>query len=207
MKTIAGPFRMCSLFAAQKRDSFYVWRDGLSISGRIALSLFAAALIGVSAQVCIPLPFTPVPLSLQTFAIAASAVALGGVWGILSTIVYVGLAALGMPWLAEGMGGWQVVTGSTFGYIMGFVFVSAALGAFSRSAASRRWLPSWAVMFAANTGLLLLPGTLWLWGWTHWTGHPVDFSQALAMGFLPFVAVDFFKSCAASAIVSRLAKR
>ena len=109
MKAITGTWGAWCGGAARRRASFYAWRDGLTLPGRAALSLAGAGFIGLCAQVIVPLPFTPVPLSLSTFAVAATAVTLGRGWGTLSVGFYVMLAALGMPWLTGGRGGFEAI--------------------------------------------------------------------------------------------------
>ena len=194
-------------FAARQRFSFYTWRDGLSLSGRLGLTFAAAAFIGLCAQIAVPLPFTPVPLTLETFAVASMAVVLGGGFGALAAAAYVGLAALGMPWLIGAKGGWAAVMGPTGGYLFGFMLMAAVLGRFAQNPARCRWLPMWAALFTADALLILLPGTLWLWVWFSAAGHPVTFGEALSKGFFPFILADLLKSGLASTVVGWLGRR
>ena len=193
--------------AAQQRFSFYAWQDRLSVSGRMGLALAGAAFIGLCAQVAVPLPFTPVPLTLQTFAVAGVAVALGWNWGALAAALYVGLAALGMPWLIGAKGGLAALAGPTGGYLCGFLLMAAALGRFAQNPARCRWLPMWAALFTADMLLILLPGALWLWVWFGAAGHPIAFADALGKGFFPFVAADLLKSALAAVAVGWLGRK
>jgi len=193
--------------AAQRRFSFYAWLKDLSVSGRIGIAVAAAAFIGLCAQVAVPLPFTPVPLTLQNFAVAAVAVILGQGWGALATVLYVGLAALGMPWLVGARGGLLAVAGPTGGYLFGYMLMAATLGRFAQNPARCRWLPMWAALFGIDALLVLLPGTLWLWAWFAMTGHTVTFADALGKGFFPFMAGDLMKSGLTSVIVGWLGRR
>ena len=197
----------CRNRAGERREAFYAWRDRLGTTGRFVSALAAAVLIGLSAQVAIPLPFTPVPLTLQTFAVAASGVVLGRGWGGLAAAAYVALAALGMPWLAGGLGGWHATTGSTFGYMLGFAPLAMALGWYAAQPSRCRWLPTWGAFFLADMLLILLPGTLWLWGWLAWQGRPAPLAEAFALGFLPFLAADLFKSAMTSVVLAWLGRR
>ncbi|NBV90435.1 MAG: hypothetical protein EBR84_03405, partial [Actinobacteria bacterium] len=74
----------------------------------LTLILGLTAFTALCAQVSIPLPFTPVPLTLQTFAVLAGAAALGAERAVLAQSLYVGLAWLGLPILAEHKGGSEV---------------------------------------------------------------------------------------------------
>ena len=206
MSAIPGMVGILATGAARRRASFYAWRNGLGIGGRLALTLAAAAVIGVSAQISFPLPFTPVPLTLQTFALASTAVCLGWGWGVLAPILYVGLAALGLPWLAGLKGGGSAVAGSNGGYLLGFVLMSLALSAFAGKPSRCRWLPTWLALYISDAALILAPGTLWLYVWLQANGAAATWGDAFAKGFLPFVIVDFFKSGAAALVVAWLGR-
>jgi len=193
--------------ASRQRFSFYAWRDRLGLSGRIGLAVAAAAFIGLCAQVTVPLPFTPVPLTLQNFAVAAGAVALGRGWGVLAVAAYVGLAAMGMPWLVGARGGLLAVTGPTGGYLFGYMLVAGAISRFAQNPTRCRWLPMWAALFTADVLLVLVPGALWLWLWFAASGHPVGFEDALVKGFFPFLAGDLLKSGLTSVAAGWLGRR
>ena len=102
-----------------------VVRDGVLIVG-------FALLTALGARISIPLGFTPVPITGQTFAVLLSGAALGSVRGSAAQFVYVALGAIGLPFYAadaEGArGGWDLATGSTAGYLVGFVVAAALVG-------------------------------------------------------------------------------
>ncbi len=79
----------------------------------VALVIGFALLTALSAQVVIPLGFTPVPITGQTFAVLLAGGLLGARRGAASQALYLGLGAIGLPFFAEGTGGWEVVTGLT----------------------------------------------------------------------------------------------
>ena len=83
----------------------FSWRRGLGLAGNVMLSLCFAGLTGLAAQVRVPLPFTPVPITGQVFAVLLGGVFLGGGYGALSQILYLGMGAAGVPWLAGGGSG------------------------------------------------------------------------------------------------------
>ena len=67
-----------------------------------------AAFVGLSAQVAIPLPFTPVPLTLQTFAVLLAGAALGSLRGVMAMSLYAVAGIAGVPWFAEGSSGFTM---------------------------------------------------------------------------------------------------
>ena len=96
----------------------------------VGFALFTALM----AQIEFPLWFTPVPITGQTFAVLLAGAALGWRAGLASQALYVGLGAVGLPFYSGGDGGWNVVTGATGGYLVGFIAAAA-------SASSRRESP------------------------------------------------------------------
>ncbi|MDR3358941.1 MAG: biotin transporter BioY [Desulfovibrio sp.] len=193
--------------AGRGRRSFYDWRDGMSPIGRLCLMFAAAAGIGLCSRVAIPLPFTPVPLSLQTFGVAAAAVTMGRGWGGASVATYAACIALGAPWTVSGLGGLAVFAGPTAGYLLGFVLEGAALNLFAANPARCRWFPMWGAIFVCDAVFVLTPGTLWLWGWLESAGQPVTLMDAAAKGFFPFIFADIVKSGLTAAIVGWLGRQ
>ncbi len=104
------------------------WRYELSIPKKLALALGMAALTGLVAQVRFPLPWSPVPITGQTFAVLLAGVLLGRWWGGASLAFYAGIGAVGLPWFAGWSGGFAAITGPSGGYIMGFVLAALFLG-------------------------------------------------------------------------------
>jgi biotin transport system substrate-specific component len=189
------------------RRSFYEWRDGMGSVGRLCLILAAAAGIGLCSRIVIPLSFTPVPLSLQTFGVAVAAVTMGRGWGTACIAVYIAGIALGVPWTVSGAGGPAVFAGPTTGYLLGFMLEVTALSFFTADPARCRWLPLWGAVFACDVVLILLPGTLWIWGWLEAAGQPATLLDAAAKGFFPFIAVDVVKSGLSAAVAGWLGRR
>ena len=87
-----------------------------------------AALTAAAAQYRIPLGFTPVPITGSTFAVLLSGAALGMRLGAASQVVYLLMGAVGLPVFTDGGSGIEVITGSTGGYLVGFVFGAALIG-------------------------------------------------------------------------------
>ena len=87
----------------------------------LTLIVLSALFVAAIAQVKIPLPFTPVPLTGQTFAVLLVAAVLGSKRGAASIVLYIALGAFGLPIFAGGASGMAYLTGATLGYLVGFV--------------------------------------------------------------------------------------
>ncbi len=181
-----------------KYDAFR-WRYELSIPKKLALALGMAALTGLLAQVRFPLPWSPVPITGQTFAVLLAGVLLGRWWGGISLAIFAGLGAVGVPWFS----GWASGFGATGGYIIGFILAALFLGHFTdKYVRSRSFLSMLVLMLSANFVLIYIPGLIWLGLWLNVVaGAPAaSFAALLGMGFVPFIAGDITKAVAAAAI-------
>jgi biotin transport system substrate-specific component len=157
----------------------------------VALTLAGAGVTGLLAQVSIHLPFTPVPVTLQTFAVLLVGASLGSARGAAAMALYAVAGALGAPWFAAGSSGWG---GASFGYILGFVVAAALVGALTdRGRADRRVLTT-AAQFALGTVVVYAVGATWLAVALH-----VDAAHAFELGVRPFLAVDALKIILAAA--------
>lgn len=182
--------------------SFHSWRKQASLAQKLLLTLGMAALTGLAAQIQIPLPGTPVPITGQTFAVLLSGVLLGRVWGGASQAIYVGLGALGLPWFAGLKGGSMVVFGLTGGYLLGFVLAAVFLGAMTESrAGSKNYFSLIGLMWFASFVLIQVPGlsVLALW-FKVTTGTVPSLQEILNLGFLPFVPGDVIKILLAASV-------
>src|SRR5690606_9926368 len=92
----------------------------------------------LAAQVVIPVPGSPVPVTLQTFAVLVTAAALGSARGALAQLVYLAAGVVGMPVFADGKGGFDAVFGATGGYLLGFVLAAYVVGWLSQRGADRK---------------------------------------------------------------------
>jgi biotin transport system substrate-specific component len=184
------------------RFRFFRYRFEADAARKAALALGFAALTGVAAQVRIPLPFTPVPITLQTFAVLLTGVALGARWGGASQTAYVGLGAAGVPWFAGASAGLGTILGPTGGYIVGFVFAAALVGYLVDRHVEARSLPALLGLFlVANFVVIYGFGLPWLYGWlTLVTGSPLTVTELLTMGLFPFVLGDLVKILGAAAV-------
>jgi biotin transport system substrate-specific component len=158
----------------------------------VALVIGAAVLTGLAAQVAIPLPFTPVPLSLQTFTVLLSAAALGPYRAGAAMLLYVAAGISGVPWFAEQRSG---VGFPSFGYLIGFIAAALLVGALARRGADRS---------LAGAALTMILGNLVIYA----IGVPylamaigVDLPTAIGLGLTPFLAGDGLKILLATGLL------
>ena len=158
----------------------------------ILLVIGAAALTGLAAQVVIPLPFTPVPITLQTFTVLLAGAALGPWRGGAAMLLYLVAGSLGVAWFANGESGFG---GPTFGYIVGFVVAASVVGALASRGADRTVSGTVAIMVLGNL-IIYAFGVPWLMAST---GMPLF--VALEAGLWPFVIGDALKIALAAGLL------
>jgi biotin transport system substrate-specific component len=158
----------------------------------IALVVGGAIFVGLTAQVSIPLPFTPVPLTLQTFSVLLVGAALGSIRGASSMALYLLAGVAGVPWFANHQSGWAF---ASFGYIVGFVAAAWLVGWLAERGADRRVVPTIGMMALGNVVIYVLGivGLMVLAG--------MSFGKALALGVLPFLIGDVIKSLLAAVLL------
>ncbi len=127
----------------------------------VLLVLAGTALVAASAQVSIPLPFTPVPITGQTFAVVLVGAALGPMLGFASLFLYLVIGIAGAPVYADGDHGWDTSLGPTGGYLIGFIAAAVVTGALAERKWDRRFPSSLAAMLTGNV-LIYIPGLIWL---------------------------------------------
>jgi biotin transport system substrate-specific component len=152
-----------------------------------ALVVTFTLLTAVAAQITFHLPWTPVPITGQTFAVLLAGGALGARRGALSQGLYVVLGAIGLPFYADGEGGWTAATGATAGYLVGFVLAAALVGWLAERRQDRNVLTSIEAMLA-GTAVIYACGVTWL-------AHDLNVSatKAIELGLTPFVIGDAVK--------------
>ena len=184
------------------RYSAYRWQDELSLIKKLALVIGMAAITGLAAQVRVPLPWTPVPITGQTLAALLAGVLLGRWYGGLSMAIYAGLGAAGLVWFSGWSGGIGHLAGPTGGYIVGFILAALFLGYVSNKYPKARSLPAMlGLMLFADFVLIYVPGLLQLHLWLNLVrGQTTSLYQVLGMGLFPFVAGDLIKVITAAGI-------
>lgn len=165
-----------------------------------AMIVAATAFIAASAQVAIPLPFTPVPLTGQTFAVLVACAALG-VWrSVLSTGLYLVAAFAGLPVLApqadgSHITGTAVASMASLGYVLGFIVAAIVVGRLAEAGFTRTPMRTAVAMVAGNLTIYAV-------------GVPVlqavtgaDFATAVAWGLTPFLIGDLIKVVLAAGLL------
>jgi biotin transport system substrate-specific component len=146
-----------------------------------------AALTALAAQVRFHLPWTPVPVTGQTFAVLLAGAVLGARAGAASQALYVVAGAVGLPVFADWSGGWAAATGATAGYLVGFVLAAALVGALAERRQDRIVLTCVPAMLA-GTAVIYLCGAWWL---ARYLGVGAD--KAIELGVSPFLIGDAVK--------------
>ncbi len=159
-----------------------------SKTSAVVLTIAFAALTALAAQWRFYLPFTPIPITGQTFAVLLSGAALGWRLGGTSQIVYVGAGLVGLPVFAGGGSGFETITGSSGGYLVGFVIAAALVGHLAERGQDRR-VDTAAAAFLLGSVTIYLFGVAWLMQVTGW-----DLPEAMAKGVAPFVVGDLVKA-------------
>lgn len=190
----------------EKRYSLFKWRRETSLLNKTILAFFMACIIGIMAQVVIPLPWTPVPITAQTFAVLMAGILLGNRWGGISLAMYLILGLVGVNWFAEFTGGYNVLFGATGGYLIGFILAALFLGYFAdRYVKSRNFRPMLVLMIVANFVLIYIPGLIGLDIWLQVVkGSTPSLFTLLSMGLLPFLLGDLIKIGGAAALTKAL---
>ena len=152
---------------------------------QIAQVVMGSLLVALAAQVTIPLPFSPVPITGQTFAVLLAAALLGGRGGAAALLLYLAEGAVGLPVFAGGLGGPAVLLGPTAGYLYGFVVAAFVVGRLCERGWDRRFRSAAAAMLLGNA-IIYGFGLPWL-------ATFVGVENVLTLGLLPFIPGDLFK--------------
>ena len=160
-------------------------RSALLVTG---FSLLTAA----AAQVVVPLPFTPVPLTGQTFAVLLTGALLGPRLGALAMLAYLAEGAAGLPFFRGGAGGVGHFSGATAGYLLAFPAAAYVTGLLAERGWDRRYVPAAAAM-ALGSFVILACG--WAWLALMFKGG----AEAFRLGVAPFLPGDVLKVALAAA--------
>ena len=172
-----------------------------SLSGKIVLAVAATAFVAACAHISIPLPFTPVPLTLQNFAVILVGLFLGPVAGFSAMVLYLAEGALGLPvFTPQSAGGLAHLMGPSAGYLFAYPLAAAAAG-WAVNALQRVTSRFRAALVAATLATLpiFLLGACWLAHLLH-LGTSATWTLAVA----PFIPGEIVKITAAAAIFSTL---
>jgi len=157
---------------------------------QLALVVGASLVTAAAAQVAVPLPWTPVPLTGQTFAVLLTGAVLGARRGFAAQVLYLAQGALGLPVFAAGAAGAAKLLGPTGGYLLAFPLAAAVTGALCERGWDRRFTTMLAAMLLGSVAIFAL-GLAWL-------ARFVPGPALLAQGLLPFVPGDLVKAALAA---------
>jgi biotin transport system substrate-specific component len=159
------------------------------------LVLGGAGFVALAAQIEIHLGFTPVPITLQTFAVLLVGAALGSVLGVAALGLYLVLGLVGAPVYAGGESGWEWIEGATGGYLVGFVLAAGVAGLLAERQWDRR-------LATAVTALLTGSVLIYVFG-LPWLAHVADlgWQETFEQGLYPFVVGDLAKLYLAGALL------
>lgn len=172
-----GEIMLKSLALGLEKNETWLFAVMQVVGASIALALFA--------QVAIPLPFTPVPLSLQTLALFFIALTLGSKKASCAVVAYLAQGSLGLPVFAGGLVNPTWFMGPRAGYLLGFVLAAWVVGYLSEENQRKSFFKTLLIL-SFGEALILIPGTLWL-------GFFVGITNAIGLGALPFLFGDFLK--------------
>lgn len=158
----------------------------MKLQHMILVAMFAA-LTAVLSQVSIPVPFSPVPISLQTFAVALTGAILGSRKGAIALIVYAFMGAVGLPVFAQARAGLPILVGPTGGFIFGFIPAAYLIGRIIEKGKEQTYLRTVIAMVSGLVviyivGLLQLKLVL-----------NVSFAEAFILGAAPFLPLEIPK--------------
>lgn len=166
--------------------------------GLIFSALFAAVMIALS-FLRISLPFSTVPITMQTLAVMLAGSVLGARYGSLAVLIVIGLTAAGFP-VMGGSGGLSVLVGPTAGYIFSWPVVAYLIGLFAERIGQNKY--TFVKLLAVNFicgALLVYPGGVW------WLAHSTgmtSLSKALTAGMWPFLPGDLTKAVLCAGVVT-----
>lgn len=170
----------------------------------VALVAGGALLTAVLAQVVVPVPGSPVPITGQTLAVVVVAAGLGPVRGVAAMGLYLAAGLVGLPFYSDSSSGYEVVAGATGGYLVGFVPAALLIGLAARRGADRR-VASALALFVAGQLVVFGVGVPWLA-----LAADLSAAQAVQAGFTPFLLGGLVKAVVAALLLPaawRLARR
>jgi biotin transport system substrate-specific component len=169
-------------------------------AGKFAAVLFVTVLTCAAAQISIPLPFTPVPFTMQPIIVLVGGAALGARLGATSQVLYLALGIAGVPVFAASPAlapGLARLLGPTGGYLMSYPIAAFVAGWFAERRFDRRYTTALAAM-AVGLALVFACGVVWL---AFATRPSLGIGGALYAGFLPFIGADVLKLLVAAAVL------
>lgn len=159
----------------------------------VTLVLAGTVLLTLSAKISLMLPFSPVPVTLQTLAVLLIGALLGSRRGSLTVLAYLAEGAAGLPVFAKGGAGLAYLAGPTGGYLAGFAVAAFVTGYLAEK--------GWDRSFGKTVLAMLLGSTVILGLGVSWLSAFVGIKQAILVGLVPFIAGDVVKIVAAGILL------
>ena len=156
----------------------------------VVLIAGASLLTALAARIAIPVPWSPVPITGQTFAVLLSGAVLGARRGFAAQLLYLAEGAAGLPVFAGGAAGAAVLLGPTGGYLLAFPFAAALTGALAAQGWDRRFVTTAAAMLLGSAVIFALGLAL--------LSRFIPSGRLLAAGLLPFLLGDLIKATLAA---------
>ncbi len=194
----------------QNTQNFMVTlKHQMTITQKLSLALGMACTTGLLAQLKLPLPWTPVPITSQTLAVLLAGVILGNTWGSISLAIYVSLGAAGLPWFAGGSSGLTKLAGPTGGYLIGFIVSAWVIGYIVDTYPKvKTWWRLVGIMLLCNFFVIHLLGLMQLYCWLSLVQRtPATLCELLLMGSLPFIYGDIIKIIIAATLATGIIAR
>ena len=176
-------------------------RHDLTTPIRVAAVLFVSALTATAAQISIPLPFTPVPFTLQPMVVLLGGAALGSRLGMASQVLYLAAGIAGLPVFAASAvlpQGFLRLLGPTGGYLLSYPFAAYLTGRLAERGLDRRYLTS-VIAMTSGLAVVFAFGVSWLAFFAQ--PAPLGLDAALRTGLYPFVPADIIKVLLAATIL------
>lgn len=162
-------------------------------AANVLLVVGATLFIALAAQIAIPLPFTPVPMTMQPFAVILVGAALGANRGAATAMLYLLEGFGGLPVFAQGHGGPMWAVAPTAGFLFSYPLAAWVAGRFSEL--------NWgATTVRAIAGMLAALAVIYAGGWS-WLATLTSPGAAFAAGVTPFVAADIVKVAIGAALL------
>ncbi len=182
---------------SEPRSSAAVTAEPVTRSTRRVVAVGLAALVvAASAQVAVPVPFSPVPMTLQPLAVIVVGALLGPGAGAAALVVYLMAGVAGLPVFSAGRAGAAWLVGPTGGYLLAFPVAAAVVGAIATKRGEGR-MPLLRLLAALAAGMVVIHAG----GVAHLALLGGDPAVAFRVGFVPFLTGDLLKIGLAAAIV------
>jgi biotin transport system substrate-specific component len=193
MTTVAGSRVLADLIPVARRFDRALTRDAVLVTMGVLVTAAAA-------QIEIPLGFTPVPLTLQTFSVLLVGAVLGANRAAMSMGAYWLCGIVGLPFYSGGGSGWETATGATMGYLLGFIVAAWAVGRLAERQHDRNFATSLPAMLLGSAVIYTF-GASWL---SVHLGVPLATGEknAISLGVAPFLVGDALKTVVAAACTS-----